>query len=116
MCFLPTLFSVLAFFSFEWFEIFEMSDPLTEQHCLHLDKGQDTTRSLKTDILSSFRMPMLLHCPLCYHTGHVFLDFSVNSVSLIGMKIDKKYNNLLLISNISQSPLYNLHNSPNYYL
>lgn len=68
-------------------------DSLREQHCLHLDIRQDTTRFLNQPIL-------LLH-------GACFLDFPVNFVSLIGMIMDKKYNNLIFISNISLSPFYN---------
>lgn len=102
MCFLPTLFSIFAF---------SHSSGLKFLKCGPSDRTTLLTFRYRTRhnqiFENTFECIQDAHAtPLSIGLLHraCLLDFSVNSVSLIGTIIDKKYNNLIFVSNIS---LYN---------
>lgn len=106
MCFLPTLFPIFAFSHSSGLKFLKCGP--TDRTTLFTFRYRTRHKQIFENrhferIQDAHATPLsivLLH-------GACFLDFSVNSVSLIGMIIDKKHNNLIFINNISLSPLYN---------
>lgn len=106
MCFLPTLFSIFAFSHSSGLKFLTCGP--TDRTTLftfryRIRHNQIFEKRHFEGIQDAQATPL----PIVLLHGACFVDVSVNSVSLIGMIIDKKYNNLLFISNISLSPLYN---------